>query len=86
MACRVDVATNICTHMRMCDLACRTTCGEWLSKEQMSSKLNWSDRRIKMVEKMCLKEGLFKYDKYEHDLILFGVVTDDKFMSELLRS
>ena len=72
--------------MRMCDLACGTMCGEWLSKEQMSSKLHWSERRIKMVEKMCLKDGLFKYDKYEHDLILFGVVTHDKLMSELSRS
>ena len=78
------VYVSICIYLY--NPACRTLSGQWLSKDRMKEHLGWSDRRIKVVEKACLREGLFKYDMYESDVILFGVVTDDRFMSELPRS
>lgn len=78
------VYVSICIYLY--NPACRTLSGQWLSKDRMKEHLGWSDRRIKLVEKACLREGLFKYDMYESDVILFGVVTDDRFMSELPRS
>jgi hypothetical protein len=77
----IYVHVSICIYL--CNPAGRTLAGQWISKDRMKEQLGWSDRRIKQVEKACLREGLFKYDRYESDVILFGVVTDDRFMSEL---
>ena len=61
-------------------LSClRNLHGEWLSEKHMQDKLGWSSARIKSVMRRCLEDGAWKYDRYEKDLLLYGVILTETF-------
>lgn len=44
--------------------------GKWLSAKNMAEDLKWSPVRIRAVQKRCLQDALWKFDRYEAVLLL----------------